>query len=245
VDGFISIACGPNRVDERTARATFTTRAGTTTLQTAMSRRWRCATIIVLLVLAIGASSTCAQNRSDSDRDDRGRFDRGDRRSSQRDRSSRYRESTTAPADRGPITGTSWDSYAVIEQRNLFVRERPREQPPPQEREEPAPVERSIVLRGVAQRDGSYVAFFEDLRDGTTTAVREGSPVARGTIRNVSLSSADYVTQQATITVGVGNNLENVPLASTAPSITPTGASSPTSDIEQRLRQRRLQELGR
>jgi hypothetical protein len=107
------------------------------------------------------------------------------------------------------------------------------------------PPERQIVLTGVLHQDAQYTAIFEDTRNGAITVVRENGVVLRGRVRNITLNSADYVTDGATVTVAVGNNLENGRMASSEPAASSGGSTQVLSEVEQRMRQRRLQELGR
>jgi hypothetical protein len=187
---------------------------------------------------------TSSRNGNSSGRTDRRSFWSRSSRSS-----SRTRSPTSAPAaapEAAVAGGTTWSSYAVVIDRNPFVRDHGRtEAPQIQNQGPPPPPERSIVLTGVALREGQYVAFFEDTRSGQTTRLTDGGQIARGQIRNITIAGVDYVRDSITTTVTVGRNLEDATIAAAPPSTAPSdNQSTAESEIEQRLRQRRLQELG-
>jgi hypothetical protein len=138
----------------------------------------------------------------------------------------------TAPASATPTpTGTTWQSYRVLSDRNIFMRNRgrqtrdraPRPTPPPENPDE------RIVLTGIIQQGADYVAFFEDSRSRKTTTLQAGAAVGRGKLASIALDAVKYAYNGTTTTVTIGDNLTGrataltpVPSPSAVPSTTPT-----------------------
>lgn len=160
----------------------------------------------------------------------------------------------------------AWDNYEVILNRNMFSRQRGSRQPQRIDgrlKRQPIAVpnpESYYRLCGVAQEDGTFVAFLEDTRTGSVTEVREGSAVARGTIKSLTLDAIEYQRDDQVTTVQIGYDLEGGQGAvtmnewmewsdSTSTGATTTSSPSteaPTGDAAEMLRQmmeRRRQEL--
>jgi hypothetical protein len=146
-----------------------------------------------------------------------------------------------------------WEDYEVLIERNLFSRQRGRRaieaaRPPAPP---PPPAQRFVVLRGVSRRGESFTAFFEDTRSGEAIVAREGSLIVGGTVTGVELDGIRYELDGDEVEVGIGDNLE----ASGAP-VSAAGAASPgpmpsapadageVESILERLRRRRMEELG-
>jgi hypothetical protein len=161
----------------------------------------------------------------------------------------------------GPATppGGTWDDYRIIVTRNIFARDRSASRPrPPSFRPPPArDAEEEITLTGVVVQEDLCVAFFEDTRTGETILVPAGRTFGTGTVVSVSLDGVEYRSGETTRMLSLGENLRGMtvrappPGASSQPASMPssapaTGPSQPgagTSDILERMRQRRLQEL--
>jgi hypothetical protein len=78
--------------------------------------------------------------------------------------------------------------------------------------------------------------------------VHSGDAVAKGSVGKITMDTLEYVRPSGTITVRIGQNfsgsdtdLSTVPTP-TGP--TPAGSGASPQDILERLRQKRLQELG-
>jgi len=159
----------------------------------------------------------------------------------------------------------SWDSYKVIVERNMFSRQRGAAER--RQRDEAQQVltvpdpESYYRLRGIAQEDGTFIAFIEDTRSSETLKVRQGEAVARGSIELLDLDSVTFRLDDRTIPVAIGQDLLGgqgavtmselmewtpAPSASTgsqeaAPAAAPTGDEA---EILRQLLERRRQELG-
>ena len=160
----------------------------------------------------------------------------------------------------------SWASFDIILKRNIFSRQRR-----PARREEqveraapPAPnVESYYVLRGVVQENDDFIAFIEDTQTGTVLRLRRGDPVARGTIKALTLDGLEYQMEDKAVRVELGLDLEGghgsstssqmmdftaIPAPSTTGQPAQTPAATPPSgaeaDILKRLMEQRRQQLG-
>jgi len=164
----------------------------------------------------------------------------------------------TSPSD-------SWDVYRIVVERNMFSRQRgPRVQ---RTRRQvpvapPAPDPESyVVLKGVVQEDGEFIAFLEDTQSGQIRRVREGDSVLRGKVKSLTLDSIEYEVGDRTTTVTMGFNLQGgsggatftgmYELTQTPSTTSAAGATEsstqPTEDEAEILRQlmeRRQQQIG-
>lgn len=155
-----------------------------------------------------------------------------------------------------------WATFKVIVERNMFSRQRgaaERRQRRTEERPVAVPDPESYCrLRGIAQENGTFVAFVEDTRSGETLKLRQGDSVARGSIESLDLDSIVYRLEDRTITVAIGQDLlggrgavtmtelmEWTPLPSpSGGQTTPAAPSGDEADILRQLLERRKQELG-
>ncbi len=158
----------------------------------------------------------------------------------------------------------SWAKYEVILERNMFSRQRGFAQRRDNERDRNVVVpnpESYLLLKGIVQEDGRFIAFIEDTRSSSVLKVRQGDQVARGVIKSLTLDAIEYEFGEQATTVQIGQDLEgglgavtmnelmefseNPAGASgaqqTAPSEAPTGEEA---DILKQLMERRKQELG-
>jgi hypothetical protein len=167
-----------------------------------------------------------------------------------------------APAQAATGTQQDWNEYRLLVERNVFRRDRgPRQEPRRGPRTVPAPPrpERSIVLTGIAVQGDQRIAFLEDRRSGVTTRVEAGQKIASGAVTEVQGDRIKYEAGGTALEVQIGQNLEGG-LGTGAPAASVTaagegaaeGAASETTtpagaagDVLERLRQRRLRELGK
>lgn len=108
--------------------------------------------------------------------------------------------------------------------------------------------EDSIVFNGVTEADGSIVAFLEDTSAGKVTIYRAGDAIALGKIVSITLDGLDYQAGDKTVHVLIGQTLsggEALPVNSRpSTSGSPGGSTGGPMDILEKLRQKRLRELG-
>lgn len=185
-------------------------------------------------------------------------------------------QAPTGPADNQELPGPSevsgpsnpsdsWDTYKIVVERNIFSRQRG----PRVERSirqvpvaPPAPDPESyVILKGIVQEDGEFIAFLEDTQTGQILRVRRGDGVVRGKIKALTLDSLEYERDGRTTTVAMGYDLQgghgaatftgmyDLTQAYSAPSgQTTTESSSPPSEDEaeilRQLMERRQQQVG-
>ncbi|MEA3226191.1 MAG: hypothetical protein U9Q07_09585, partial [Planctomycetota bacterium] len=80
----------------------------------------------------------------------------------------------------------SWDTYRIIVERNMFSRQRSPRVDRSRGRQAPAPPapnpESYVILKGIVQEDGTFIAFLEDTQRGQILRVHKGDKVVRGVI---------------------------------------------------------------
>ena len=160
----------------------------------------------------------------------------------------------------------TWAKYQIILQRNIFSRQRG---PIRQRREQARPVvirnpESYLVLKGIVQEDGTFIAFVENTQNNTVLRFREGDSVARGTVKNFNLDSIEYQFEDKTIRVTLGLDLEGgqgtlpmsrlMELSAAAPSPAVSDPNAPAkqqaapseeeAEILRKLMEQRRQQLG-
>ena len=175
----------------------------------------------------------------------------------------------TAPVESREPTGPSgsWDTYRIVVERNMFSRQRgPRVDRSRSERQvpvaPPAPDPESyVVLKGIVQEDGAFIAFLEDTQSGQILRVRQGDSVVRGKIKALTLDSIEYEFGDRTTIVTMGFDLQggrgsatftgmyelSQAYSSTPQQGTTESSSPPTEDEAEILRQlmeRRQQQIG-
>ena len=164
-------------------------------------------------------------------------------------------------------TSQSWDVYKIVVERNMFSRQRGPRVDRSRRRQVPVapPVpdpESYVVLKGIVQEDGAFIAFLEDTQSGQIRRVRQGDSVVRGKIKALSLDSIEYEFEDKTTTVTMGLNLQGgrdgtvftgmYELSQTS-STTPAGGTTETStrpsedeaEILRQLMERRQQQVGK
>jgi len=172
-----------------------------------------------------------------------------------------YGRDQISPAD-------SWNDYRIVVQRNMFSRQRgPRITRQRTQRTIPVapPVpdpESYVVLKGIVQEDGEFIAFLEDSQSGQILRVRQGDSVVRGKIKSLSLDSIEYEFEDKTTIVTMGLNLQGgrdgttftgmYELSQTYTSTSEEGtseSSAPPSEDEaailRQLMERRQQQVGK
>ncbi len=166
--------------------------------------------------------------------------------------------------DESAPSSTTWEAYKVIVERNMFSRQRGAAER--RQRDEGRQVvtvpdpESYYRLRGIAQENGTFIAFIEDARSNETLKVRQGEAVARGTVESLDLDSISFRLEDRTISVAIGQDLlggqgavtmselmEWTPTPSASTSDPEAAPAAPTGDEAEILRQlleRRKRELG-
>ena len=126
----------------------------------------------------------------------------------------------------------------------------------------PAPDPESyVVLKGIVQQGGEFIAFLEDTQSGQIFRVRKGDRVVRGKIKSLTLDSIEYEFEDRATTVAMGLNLQGgrggtvftgmyelSQASSTAPAgVAGESSTAPSEDEAEILRQlmeRRQQQIG-
>lgn len=153
------------------------------------------------------------------------------------------------------------ESYRVIVERNIFLRDRrtatrpattstapsPEAETPP-----PAPLapEAEYLLVGVALDDQAVRAYVEHVPQGRLLAVGPGDAIAGGQIVQITLDAVEFAGDSGSLWIEIGHNFLGQPVA---PRGNGGSASMPAGDpaagsnlsLEERLRLRRQQELNR
>lgn len=176
-------------------------------------------------------------------------------------------QEAAAPAP-SAVEGTepqdTWAKYQIILQRNIFSRQRGPIRQRRAERARPVVTrnpESYLLLKGIVQEGGVFIAFIEDTRSNGVLRFREGDNVARGLVKNFTLDSIEYQLEDQTTSVVVGRDLEGgqgtLPMdrllelsATSSPTSDPNAATeepTPSGDEAEILRQlmeQRRQQLG-
>ena len=127
---------------------------------------------------------------------------------------------------------------------------------------QPSRPEKTLLFNGSTRTEGEWVAFIEDTVASRVLKLKVGEPIARGKITAITLSSLNYDANGKSTLVAIGQNLDGEsaapsstqPSLAGAPSTGPGGSqggpgaspglSGPANDMLERLRQKRLKELG-
>ena len=200
----------------------------------------RLITLATLAALGFGAIAP-AQDRS-RDRRDRDRDRDGS--------SSSY--ATTQPAPSGYN-----ERYAILEQRNVFVRDRsrPTSRPVSSGSSSTQPtrrsIEESLVVRGIAMEEYGYRAYVEDLNTGNTLRLSPGDALGRGHVSAVALDAIAYEHEGTKTWIDIGSDLTGktsivaaaspyAAAATTSPATLPANVNlnDPNLTVEQRMRLR-------
>jgi hypothetical protein len=194
--------------------------------------------MVVIALLALSAPADAQSRRRGDDRRERNsddgsgqrRSDSGDNDSgngndSGNDRSrslSRSRRSGNGNGNGADFT----DEYAIIVDRNIFLRERRSPQRQISRPSAPAIPEQSFVLTGIVYEDAEYHAYVEDLNRGTTIKLRVGDAVARGQVIGIEIDAIAYMFADGQTWVNIGCNLTGAPVGSVSAARISTVASA-------------------
>lgn len=175
-----------------------------------------------------------------------------------------FASAQTKPASAPPPAGTPAkapehkarieDQYKLLLDRSIFSKERMRGPRPPNTRPSSGSSKREpqvvTVFTGVMVQDGEFVAFFENRQSGEGLAVHEGESLAGGKVSEISLDWLKYVSSTGqSREIRIGQNLTGeAPPTDLAPI---EATSAPTSSVEspndsaaEKMRKRRMRELG-
>jgi len=218
-----------------------------------------CRFIVVMTCLAgagLAAPAQAQWNRSDRQRDRRDR----------NDWVSRNQDAETAPSTSPAAPYGYRERYGVLWERNIFLRERGRRERVDRDLRPAAPrlPEQSLVVTGIVLEDGEYRAYVEDVSRGTTLKLSVGDAVARGHVVGIEIDALAYENYAGITWIPIGSNLAGASVTSvsdariaaaaagyagtTQPAAGGAGAvidaSGANLSIEERLRLRRMQEIG-
>jgi hypothetical protein len=164
----------------------------------------------------------------------------------------------------GPLI--PWDNYRIVVEQNVFSRnrgpraERTRRQVPVAP---PAPDPESyVVLKGIVQEGGEFIAFLEDTQSGRILRVRKGDSIMNGKVKSLTLDSLEYEVGDRTTVVTMGLNLQGgsdgttftgmydlTQMSATAPAEGTTQSQSipaeGEAEILRQLMERRQQQIGK
>ncbi|OHB76028.1 MAG: hypothetical protein A2Z25_22040 [Planctomycetes bacterium RBG_16_55_9] len=158
----------------------------------------------------------------------------------------------------------TWAKYQIILQRNIFSRQRGPIRQRDAERARPVVIrnpESYLMLKGIVQEDGTFIAFIEDTQGNKVLRLREGDSAARGVVKNFTLDSIEYQRDDKTVGVALGRDLEGgqgtLPMsrllelsAASSPVSDPNAATKPSApsedeaEILRKLMEQRKQQLG-
>ncbi len=121
----------------------------------------------------------------------------------------------------------SLESYQILTDRNIFMRNRGRQfNRGPQRPAPPENPDDRIVLTGIIQQGADGVAFFEDTRSRKTIRIQAGDAVGRGRVTAVSLDEVQYACEGTTTKVAIGNNLTGRATVLSSPPPPPSSAAA-------------------
>ena len=193
---------------------------------------------------------------------------------------------TLAPANAGAQTRPSEppaparrsqdfsERYAVLADKNIFVRNRPPTRRGSSGQSAPARPEAMHVLTGITLQEGRHVAFIENTGTRSTQRLLPGESVAGGKVIGVTFDELEFEINGQRVKVRVGRNLlgdvATAPPPPAAPAVAATGSNGaatapagappsanadagppppplpgdPSMSPEERLRLRRQQQMG-
>ncbi len=162
------------------------------------------------------------------------------------DQSAQTQQPSTQPAAAGYA-----ERYAILEQRNLFVKDRSKPAPrlftPASTQPARRSVEQSLVVRGIAMEDIGYRAYVEDLNTGSTLRLSPGEPLGRGHVSAIALDAIAYERDGNQTWIEIGKDLtgefstaSGSASATTSPTSLPANVdlNDPSLTVEQRMRLR-------
>jgi len=153
------------------------------------------------------------------------------------------------------------DRYGVLEERNMFMRDRTQKSVPPSATTQPAAArsaEESLVLTGVALEEDGLRAYVEDTGKSTILKLAPGDVLGHGNVGEILIDAIAYDTSAGRTWVEVGDDLRGQasmllsnPTEDLAAATQPVVASDvanlnpndPNLTIEQKMKLKRAQEL--
>jgi hypothetical protein len=106
--------------------------------------------------------------------------------------------------------------------------------------------ETGLVFNGVTKTADKIDALIEDTSSGRVLTVHVGDAIAKGTVKSITFDTLEYESDGKVIEVHIGQNLtgNNVDVSAVPTTSAPAGSGASPQDILERLRLKRLQELG-
>lgn len=127
------------------------------------------------------------------------------------------------------------DTYGVLNSMNMFLRDRqpprtrePRPRSPSVNWNDPAVVERTVVLRGVTIEDDGAHAYAENTHTGQILRLSVGDAIANGKVGDIAIDAIAYEVNGKSAWVNVGQNLSGARMADGAPASQPAQTYTPT-----------------
>ncbi|MDQ3441769.1 MAG: hypothetical protein M3478_15615, partial [Planctomycetota bacterium] len=129
-----------------------------------------------------------------------------------RDRRERDRDSQSSYVTTQPAPAGYNERYAILEQRNVFVRDRSRPTSRPVSSSASTQptrrsAEESLVVRGIAMEELGYRAYVEDLNTGITLRLSPGDVLGRGHVAAVALDAISYEHGGKKTWIDIGSDL--------------------------------------
>ncbi|MBM4016954.1 MAG: hypothetical protein FJ288_01285 [Planctomycetes bacterium] len=130
---------------------------------------------------------------------------------------------------------SQWESYRVLSERNMFLRNRasPASRRPAPTAPPAAPPAATgddrIVLTGIVHQGEDYVAFFEDTRTGKTAPSQIGAALGRGRLAAITLDAVQYACDGNTTRIAIGSNLSGAAASLPKPAAPPSAPAAPAA----------------
>ncbi len=169
--------------------------------------------------------------------------------------------------DPGAPGRPTWDSFRVLTERNIFLRDRARPSRPSRSTDDRVrevvvrDSDEDLILTGTVCQGSVAMAFIENVRIGEIERLYVGDNVGKGKITGITLDDIEYVRNGTTTKIEIGQNLRgSITITTSLPSTAATmpaengsgeSGSKPgpspdnTSSILERMRQKRQQELNK
>ena len=107
----------------------------------------------------------------------------------------------------------AWDQYQALVNQNIFVRNRNKPRPAGDQDKQAETIETPpaphLILRGIVQRDQSFIAFIENTKTEKITTTHTGDQLDNCKIINLSLTSMQFTTKEQAYTISVGQMLSS------------------------------------
>jgi hypothetical protein len=124
--------------------------------------------------------------------------------------------------------------FAVVYEKNIFLRDRPAYNPnardvPTSSPTAPRRPEESYVLTGIVLQEGRHVAFIENTDGGGTQRVLAGGAIAVGKVADLDLDALEYEAGGKRTRIAVGHNLAGAVVFTPPPAAAPPPPPSTAS----------------